>query len=310
MTPELKGVYEDEVEKFDRLLIAAESWAKTYKKDRTTYKRIVSIEARLRRQIRGLFRDQSAKIDGYINWNQYAQQLAQVNAAVEEQALKGAVRVIVRIRIVKAAVDIEVIVNDDFYDELDGLFFTLTFETISTAIATGAQAGEAIYKIPLGIRSTDATIQQLTTERLAYLFGKRVDKSGNVVDNPRAEYRISDKTRQNIASNIKTGIALGEDKQTMTKRLTKVIQDPTRAERIAQTETVNAYGEGMLDFGRESNATGKEWEDVAATDVCADNAAQGVISLEDVFVSGDSAPAAHTGCRCNLRIVYSNEFPG
>lgn len=295
MTPELKGVYEDEIEKMDRLLIAAESWSKTYKKDRTTYKKIILVEARLRRQIRGLFRDHAVKIDQFINWNQYAQQMAQVKASQDP---------------LQAAVDVEVIVNDDYYDELDGLFFTVTFETISTAVATGAQAGESIYKIPLGIRSTDATIQDLTTERLAYLVGKRVDKSGNVVDNPRAEYRISNVTRQNIASNIKTGIALGEDKQTMTKRLETVIKDPARAERIAQTETVNAYGEGMVEFGRESNATGKEWEDVAATDVCADNAGQGVIPLEDAFVSGDSAPAAHTGCRCNLRIVYANEFPG
>lgn len=295
MTPELKGVYEDEIERMDSVLIAAESWAGRYKKDRTSYKRIIALEARLRRQIRSLFRDMAGKIDSYINWSQYAQQLAQVNASTEP---------------LQAAVDVNVIVNDDFYDELDGLFFTLTFETISTAIATGAQAGEAIYKIPLGIRSTDATIQQLTTERLAYLVGKRVDKSGNVVDNPRADYRISNVTRENIASNIKTGIALGEDKQAMVRRLQSVIQDPARAEKIAQTETVNAYGAGMLDFGRESDATGKEWEDVGATDVCADNSAQGIIPLEDSFVSGDAAPAAHTGCRCNLRIVYSNEFPG
>lgn len=293
MSPELRGVYEDEIERYDRALVAAEAWSSRYKKDRPTFKKIIRVEARLRREIRSVFRDMAAKADQAVNWNQYAQQMNQVQASVEP---------------LKAAVDVEVIVNDDYFDELDALFFSLTFETISTAIATGAQAGENLYNIPLGIRSTDAQIQQLTTDRLAWLVGKRVDKSGAIVDNPKPEYRISNKTRDDIAKNIQTGIALGEDKATMTKRLETIVLNPRRAETIAQTETVNAYGEGMVEFGRESGATGKEWEDVAATDVCAENSGQGIIGLEDAFLSGDVAPAAHTGCRCNLRIVYSNEF--
>lgn len=295
MTPELKGVYEDEIEKYDRALIAAEAWSSRYKKDRVTYKQIIKLEARLRREIRSVFREMAGKVDQYVDWNQYAQQMSQVQASAKP---------------LEAAVDVMVIVKEDFYDDLDGLFFTLTFQTISTAITTGAIAGENIYGIPLGIRSSDAIIQELTTKRLAWLVGKRVDKSGAVVENPNAEYRISNKTRQDIANNIKTGIALGEDKSTMTKRLETVVNNPRRAESIAQTETVNAYGEGMLEFGRESEATGKEWEDVAATDVCKDNSDQGVIPLNATFVSGDLAPAAHTGCRCNLRLAYANEFPG
>lgn len=295
MTPELKGVYEDEIEKMDRLLIAAEKWSPLYKRDRDSYKRIVKVEARLNRQIRSVFRTMADKVEQYINWNQYAAQQAQMKAAASP---------------LKAEVDVNVIVEDDLYNELDGLFFNVTFETISTAIAIGAQAGESIYKIPLGIRSSDAIIQDLTTDRLAFLVGKRVDKDGNVVDNPKAEYRISDKTRKDIASNIRTGIALGEDKQTMIARLSSVIKNPGRAEKIAQTETVNAYGSGMHEFGVESGATGKEWEDVAATDWCRVNAEQGIIPLNQPFASGDQAPAAHTGCRCNIRIVYNNEFPG
>lgn len=293
MNPELKGIYEDEAERYDCLLIAAEAWASRYKSDRPTFKKIIKVEARLRREIRSVFRDTADKLDRYINWNNYLLQQSQVQASSAP---------------LNAAVDVEVIVTEDLYDELDSLFFTVTFTTISTAIATGAQAGESIYKIPLGIQSSDAAIQKLTTDRLAWLVGKRVDKSGEIVDNPRPEYRISNKTRADIASNIKSGIALGEDRATMTKRLQEVIKNPRRAETIAQTETVNAYGAGMLEFGRESDATGKEWEDVAATDVCAQNSDEGIIPLEATFMSGDKAPAAHTGCRCNLRIVYANEF--
>lgn len=293
MSPEIRAIKEREVERYDGLLIAAEKWSPLYKNDRDTYKRIIKAEARLRGQIRRVFRETASTVESHINWNQYSAQQAQVQASQ-----------------LKAAVDVEVIVEEALYDELDALFFNLTFETISTAIAIGAQAGEAIYKIPLGIRSTDAIIQDITTERLAWLVGKRVDKEGNIVDNPKAEYRISNKTREDIASNIKTGIALGEDKAAMIKRLEDIVRNPARAEKIAQTETVNAYGSGMLQFGIESDATGKEWEDVAATDVCGDNSRQGIIPIRDKFISGDYAPAAHTGCRCNLRIVYSNEFNG
>ena len=293
MNPELKGIYEAEVERYDRILIAAEDWSGEYKKDRTTFKQIVKVEARLRREIRSVFREMSTKVDRYINWNNYYLQQAELKASQDP---------------LKAAVDVEVIVSEELYDELDELFFSVTFTTISTAIATGAQAGEAIYKIPLGIRSSDAAIQSLTTDRMAWLIGKRVDKSGAVVDNPKAEYRISNKTRADIASNIKSGIALGEDRATMTKRLETIVKNPRRAETIAQTETVNAYGEGMLEFARESDATGKEWQDVAATDECALNSDEGIIPIEATFMSGDKAPAAHTGCRCNLRIVYANEF--
>lgn len=290
----MRGVYEDEVERMDCLLIAAEKWASGYKSNRETYNSIIKSEARLARLVRSVFRTVALDVDKYINWSQYQAQLSQVKAAREP---------------LKADVDVSVIVSEDLYDDTDGLFFTITFENISTAMAIGAQAGELIYKIPLGIRSSDAIIQQLTTERLAFLVGKRVDKSGNVVDNPKSEYRISDKTRQDIASNIRTGIALGEDKQTMTKRLQRVIQDPKRAERIAQTETVNAYGAGMHEFGKESGATGKEWENVGAVDVCQDNTLAGVIPLDQPYPSGDMHPGAHTGCRCNERLAYANEFP-
>lgn len=294
MNAELKGIYEAEIERYDRILIAAEAWSKGYKKDRKTFKKAIKIEARLRREVRAVFREMASKVADYIDWSQYTQQQAQVTASAEP---------------LNAAIDVKVIVKDTFYNELDALFFSVTFETISTAIGIGAEAGENLYKIPLGIRSSDAAIQELTTDRLAWLIGKRVDKSGNVVDNPKAEYRISNKTREDISSNIKTGIALGEDRATMTRRLDKIVSNPGRAEQIAQTETINAYGQGILEFGRESGATGKEWEDVNATDVCAQNAAEGIIPLEANFMSGDSSPAAHTGCRCNLRIVYENEFP-
>lgn len=291
MTPELKAVYEDEAEKYDRMLIAAEKWSPLYRKNRKTYVKTIAIEARLRRQVRGVFRNFAEDIDSYINWNQYEAQRAELTASKLD-----------------AEVNVEVIVSENLYDDIDSLFFNVTLETVALAVATGAQAGEAIYDIALGIRSTDAIIQSLATDRLAWLVGKKVDKEGNVVDNPKATYRISNKTREDIARNIQTGISLGEDKEAMTKRIKTVINNPRRAEIIAQTETVNAYGSGLIEFAKESGATGKEWETVGAIDICAEYANLGTVELNYLFGGENMSPAAHTGCRCNLRIVYANEF--
>lgn len=275
----------DEVEKYDQLLIAAEKWGAGYKKDPKTHAELIRAEARMSRQVRSLFNDLAHRLvnTGYIDWNKY-------------------------FGLLRADFSVEVIINDDFYSTMDGEFFQVVFDTMALATTVGANAGEVIYQVPLGIASTDEMIQRLTTQRLAYLVGKKVLPDGRVVDNPRPEYRISDKTRKDINQSIKTSIALGEDKPTAISRLMKAVDNPKRAAAIAQTETVNAYGSGLMGFGKQSGATGKEWQTIGADDICADNALQGVIAIDDVFISGDKAPAAHPGCRCNLRLAYPNEY--
>jgi hypothetical protein len=276
----------DEVEKYDRILLAAEKWGAGYKKDPQTHAQLIKAEARMARQLRVLFKDLATRLvdTGYIDWNKY-------------------------FGLLRADFNVEVIINDDFYNTMDNEFFRVVFDTMALATTVGAAAGEAIYNVPLGISSTDEMIQRLTTKRLAYLVGKKVLPDGRVVDNPRPEYRISDKTRKDINQSIKTSISLGEDKPTAISRLMKVVDSPKRAAAIAQTETVNAYGSGLMGFGEQSGATGKEWQTIGADDICADNALQGVIPINDVFISGDRAPAAHPGCRCNLRLAYPNEYP-
>lgn len=273
----------DSIERLDCLLIAAERWGGGYNKDHRTHVRIIRVEALLAKQIRGLFKDFARQVGNYVQIR-----------SVPEQVI--------------ADVTVEVIINDQFFNELDNTFMRVVFDTIATATTVGALAGESIYNIPLGIQSTDKFIQELTTRQVAWLVGKKVTKDGSVIDNPNAVYRISNKTRNDINAAIKTSIAVGETKGDLIDRLARTVANPRRAAAIAQTESVNAYGNGLLGFGKESGATGKEWQDVGAEDVCAENSAQGIIPLNGVFVSGDQNPAAHVGCRCGLRIVYSNEY--
>src|SRR5205085_9024637 len=178
--------------------------------------------------------------------------------------------------------NVEVIVQDVPLEDYDGTFIKVVFQDVATLTAIGATAGENIYNVPLGIQSTDAIIQQLTTEHVANLVGKKVLKDGSIVDNPKATYRISDKTRNDIAQSIKTSLNMGDDIQAATERLQKTVMglNNNRAKVIAQTESVNAYQSGLLEFGVQSGAVGKESQDVGAVDNCRTYAEMGPVPLD------------------------------
>jgi hypothetical protein len=274
---------DDEIERNDVIIKAAENWAGRYKKDRKTFQKLIKTEAKMQRRIRILFREYGKRAEEAIDWNAYY-------------------------GLVNAKVSVQTIVKGDFLEGISSEFAKITLQDIALLTAIGAEAGENTYKIPLGIRSTDAIIQQLATDRVAFLVGKRVDKDGKLVDNPRAEYRITDKTREDILQAVQTSINLGEAKAQAIDRIGDVIDNPLRAEKIAQTESINAYSNGMLEFGKESGATGKEVDDVGAIDECKEYADEGIVPLDHVYGGEESGPAFHTGCRCGLRIVYANEY--
>jgi hypothetical protein len=175
-------------------------------------------------------------------------------------------------------------------------------------MAVGAQAGEAIYKIPMGITSTSANIQKLTMEKVAALVGKKVLKDGTIIDNPKADMNILDTVRNDIAQSIKTSLALGEDLQTAVERVQKVIDSPYRAELIARTESVNAYQSGLAQFAIDSDAKGKEWDTSGGCAICEGNAAEGPIPIDAIFSSGDSEPTAHPNCKCSLTYIYQEQW--
>lgn len=284
---------EDELYKTDVAVLAAEDWAKGYSKDPKSHAMLIRAEAGMLRSIRRFFKELSAKAGDFIDWGAY-------NHVLNDLALKA----------VQAAdnFNVNVIVKDVPLEDSDGTFMKIVFDDIVAATTAGALSGQTVYGKQLGIASSDSFIQQAARSQIAKLVGKRIDKDGNIIDNPKAEYRISDKTRADIQSSIRTSLSLGEDQGAAVDRLRSVINNASRAETIASTESVNAYGSGLSAFGRESDAVGKEWQDAGANDECADNAAAGPIPLEEDFPSGDSEPAAHPNCRCTMRLIYQNEL--
>lgn len=278
---------ENELESLDRVVKAAEDWSKLYSKDADTHTALIKNEAKMQRLIRAFFKDQAANAYSFVNWNQYS----------------GAIQ----------AYDINTVVNDEAVDSINGAFVNIIFDPLATATAIGTQAFESIYGLPFGLQSTNSIVQELALSQVAGLVGMRITKDGQMIPNPNAAYRISDSVRSDIRQSLHSSISLGETISEATDRLTLTLGDPSRAELIAQTETVNAYQGGLMKSGEDSGAVGKQWQDNDAVDVCAEYSAvgandDGIVAFDyDYDGSGLQAPVAHPRCRCGMRLIYQVE---
>jgi hypothetical protein len=274
------------------LIRASEDWSSEYAKDPVTHAKMLRSEARLLVGLINYFRGIATNISKFIRWQPYLNQRPQAPNPTNPNF------------------NVEVIVQDVPIAEYDSTFIKVVFQDVATLTAIGATAGENIYRVPLGIQSTDAIIQQLTTEHVANLVGKKVLKDGSIVDNPKATYRISDKTRTDIVQSIKTSLNVGDDIQAATERLKKTVMglNNNRAKIIAQTESVNAYQAGLQEFGVQSGAVGKESQDVGAVDDCRTYAELGPVPFDYLYGGVYDGPTFHARCRCGLRLIYQAEW--
>lgn len=85
----------------------------------------------------------------------------------------------------------------------------------------------------------------------------------------------------------------------------------SRADAIARTELATAHVQGNIEGWRETGqVTGKQWilgDTHPGEDECDDNAADGVIGIDEAFSSGVFAPPAHTNCLCDLIPIMEGE---
>ena len=106
-----------------------------------------------------------------------------------------------------------------------------------------------------------------------------------------------------LATDIKRELGwMGRGKPSAIKGLTQ----QGRAYMIARTETASALSQGSLDAMNDMGIEGKEWVtsgDDLVSDECQANEDQGVIAVNQAFVSGAMAPPQHPACRCALAPV-------
>lgn len=289
LTTDERNSLEHELEIHNRVILAAEDWSKEYEKDPITHAKIIKQDARIERVLRKYFRELSTRATDYVNWPLYNRKLSEVKAGVDDFL-------------------VEVILSEVLLKNEDSTFMQILHDPLAVAVGLGADAAEKIYKQDIGLSQSSAAVQQAARELVAQVVGKKLDKDGTIIDNPKSQYSVTETTRDQIREAIATSISLGEDQSVAEKRIELVVNDTKRAATIARTEAVNSYQTGLMTFGQESGAVAKEWQDVGATDVCAENSDEGPIPLDALFKSGDSQPAAHPNCRCGMRLIYQEEI--
>lgn len=274
---------EREAVRLTAMLAATEDWAPLYSKTPEQHAELLNRRAELELVLTKFFRAMARSASDFVNWDQYNYQ-------------------------VRLDYNVEVIVNEQQLDQWDGSFIKVTLQTVNKLIMAGVVASELNYQIPLGIQSTSAIIQNLSTREVAKLVGKRVEDDGSIIDNPNPEYNVLETVRKDIAESVKTSLGLGETTDEAILRMRGIIADPMRAELIAQTEAVNAYQAGVTEFGILSKAVGKEWVTAGAVDVCTDYEHEGPVPFDHLFGGYLEGPTAHPRCKCAKRLIYQEEW--
>ncbi|MBJ8343950.1 phage minor head protein [Antrihabitans sp. YC2-6] len=160
-------------------------------------------------------------------------------------------------------------------------------DAITLIVATGGQAGELTYGIDLGISNLSKSVLEAARTQVAGLVTGMTETS-----------------RDLIREAIKQSIARGESVDLARDRISKVLNNPVRAELVAHTESVNAYQTGLKNFAVETGAKTKTWESLArACPLCAPIDGE-TVRIDKTFSNGKDRPSAHPRCRCGLIYNY------
>ena len=158
------------------------------------------------------------------------------------------------------------------------------------------------------INSFNAIAQAYAKERAAEMVGMKFDDAGELVPNPKAQYVISDTTRDDLRRIITQSF----EQNTRMSDLVKSIQDAgafstVRAQMIAATEVSRAQAGGTYDVWKHTGVVQSyRWQNSNLSNVCADcidNAEEGEVAFGKTFPSGDLYPPAHPNCRCVIVAV-------
>lgn len=162
------------------------------------------------------------------------------------------------------------------------------------------------------IAKANTIAEEYARERAAELVGMKYDLEGNLVENPNAEWAISETTRDKIKRIVADAFE-GETKisdisakvqQALVADEAGIFTD-ARAKMIAQTEVAHAQAGGVWEVWEKSGLIQTVRWTVSADepcDICADNEDEEVEFGEE-FESGDMMPPAHPNCRCVLVAV-------
>lgn len=115
---------------------------------------------------------------------------------------------------------------------------------------------------------------------------------------------LTDTSIDRIGTAISEGLASGDSVQTVGKDIRDVLEDPARAETIANTEYARSMTTASMDTYRENGVQEKEWlAEGDACPECEENEAASPLPLDEEWPNGDVP--AHPDCRCAIAPVVS-----
>lgn len=146
-------------------------------------------------------------------------------------------------------------------------------------------------------------LSQLDTDVSFDLQNPRADEwlKTNALDHAKSIIStLKDEAKTRILAGLKEGLGSEDIASNLSDFFDS--QSSWRALRIARTEVIGGYAEGSIEGYRQSGVVSmKRWitaEDDKVEDSCSQNEADGPISLNASFSSGDDAPPLHPNCRC------------
>lgn len=189
----------------------------------------------------------------------------------------------------------------DVQSELQAIAADGGTEALAQLVAVG------VSEDAVSVDQVNAAAVVYARDRSAELVGMRVAADGTLVENPNAEWAITDSTRSMLNTDVVSAIEEGWS----TDELAGVLADSyafsdDRAETIARTEIATADVQGNLAIYEASGVVeGKEWllgSEHDDADECDEAAAMGVQPFDSDW-GGIGDPPAHPKCVCDIAPV-------
>ncbi len=182
------------------------------------------------------------------------------------------------------------------YNDWVGLVFSATKEGMSKVMEQSGK--DALAEV-----NSDVVFDLQNPRALDYLSQHALENSNSYTDT----------MKEDIALQVQEAVEQGQSVDVISNVIDSFFDDQSdyRADRLARTETIDAYAQGNLEGYRQSGVvTGKEWlfdGGTCESNICPANVDDGVIGLDDTFSSGDDAPPAHPNCECALQPVTGDD---
>lgn len=250
---------------------AAEEWQDSYKASPDTFRQLLSLEAVLETAVGEYLHELADRAPSYVDWSRLPEPIKADAGPVANN-------------------------DDPAWKQEEVLLTAAVIDIITDLVATGAAAGEVLYAIPAGYSSLEfATLDEAIMAAARKLTAETVSN-------------VTDTTRKLIRESVAKSIALGENADYAAARLLEVIDNPIRAQLIAQTEPVNAYQTGLKHYAKQTGAKEKRWDGLkGACQICSPLIGK-TLPIDDHFVLSNGRsidrPASHPRCRCSLIYIY------